>query len=153
VTSGIVSGLHRSNIGIEEFENFIQTDAAIYPGNSGGALVSLQGDLVGINTAFIGATSSNPGMSFAIPVNMARTVADQIMEGGEIRHGSLGITVNRIPTPPRSVSIPVYFSRYALTIELGIAMDSTDVSDLRAETHRKACSRASSPTPQKTSNG
>jgi S1-C subfamily serine protease len=98
VTSGIVSGLHRSNIGIEEFENFIQTDAAIYPGNSGGALVSLQGDLVGINTAFIGATSSNPGMGFAIPVNMARTVADQIIEGGEIRHGSLGITIDD-PTP------------------------------------------------------
>jgi S1-C subfamily serine protease len=94
VTSGIVSGLHRSNIGIEEFENFIQTDAAIYPGNSGGALVSLQGDLVGINTAFIGATSSNPGMGFAIPVNMARIVAAQIVEAGEIRRGSLGITVD-----------------------------------------------------------
>jgi len=98
VTSGIVSGLHLSNIGIEEFENFIQTDAAIYPGNSGGALVNLQGDLVGINTAFIGATSSNPGMGFAIPVNMARTIIDQIMEVGEIRHGSLGITIDD-PTP------------------------------------------------------
>jgi serine protease DegQ len=98
VTSGIVSGLHRSNIGIEEFENFIQTDAAIYPGNSGGALVNLRGDLVGINTAFIGATSSNPGMGFAIPFNMARTVADQIIEGGEIRHGSLGVTIDD-PTP------------------------------------------------------
>ena len=90
VTSGIVSGLHRSNIGIEEFENFIQTDAAIYPGNSGGALVDLQGDLVGINTAFIGATSSNPGMGFAIPVNMARTIVGQIVDAGEIRRGSLG---------------------------------------------------------------
>jgi serine protease Do/serine protease DegQ len=98
VTSGIVSGLHRSNIGIEEFENFIQTDAAIYPGNSGGALVDLQGDLVGINTAFIGATSSNPGMGFAIPVNMAHTIIDQIVESGEIRRGSLGITLDD-PTP------------------------------------------------------
>jgi serine protease DegQ len=98
VTSGIVSGLHRSNIGIEEFENFIQTDAAIYPGNSGGALVDLQGDLVGINTAFIGATSSNPGMGFAIPVNMAHIVIDQIVEAGEIRRGSLGITIDD-PTP------------------------------------------------------
>ena len=76
----------------------IQTDAAIYPGNSGGALVDLQGDLVGINTAFIGATSSNPGMGFAIPVNMARTVADQIIVAGEIRRGSLGITIDD-PTP------------------------------------------------------
>jgi serine protease DegQ len=98
VTSGIVSGLHRSNIGIEEFENFIQTDAAIYPGNSGGALVNLQGDLVGINTAFIGATASNPGMGFAIPVNMARIIIDQIVEIGEIRRGSLGITFDD-PTP------------------------------------------------------
>ncbi len=98
VTSGIVSGLHRTNVGIEEFENFIQTDAAIYPGNSGGALVSLQGDLVGINTAFIGATSANPGMGFAIPVNMARIIADQIVEFGEIRRGSLGITIDD-PTP------------------------------------------------------
>ncbi len=98
VTSGIVSGLHRSNIGIEEFENFIQTDAAIYPGNSGGALVDLRGDLVGINTAFIGATATNPGMGFAIPANMARTVAGQIMNAGEIRRGSLGITLDD-PTP------------------------------------------------------
>ena len=107
VTSGIVSGLHRSNIGIEEFENFIQTDAAIYPGNSGGALVDLQGDLVGINTAFIGATSSNPGMGFAIPVNMAHTIIDQIVESGEIRRGSLGITLDD-PTPDvvRELKIP-----------------------------------------------
>jgi len=98
VTSGIVSGLHRTNIGLEQFENFIQTDAAIYPGNSGGALVDLQGDLVGINTAFIGATSTNPGMGFAIPVNMARTIADQIVEFGDVRRGSLGITIDE-PTP------------------------------------------------------
>jgi S1-C subfamily serine protease len=98
VTSGIVSGMHRTNVGVEEFENFIQTDAAIYPGNSGGALVDLQGDLVGINTAFIGATNTNPGMGFAIPVNIARTVATQIMEGGEIRRGTLGITIDD-PTP------------------------------------------------------
>ena len=98
VTSGIVSGLHRSNIGIEELENFIQTDAAIYPGNSGGALVDLHGDLVGINTAFIGATNTNPGMGFAIPINMVRIVADQIIEAGDIRRGSLGITFDD-PTP------------------------------------------------------
>jgi len=94
VTSGIVSGLHRTNVGLEQFENFIQTDAAIYPGNSGGALVDLQGELVGINTAFIGATSTNPGMGFAIPVNMARIIADQIVEFGDVRRGSLGITID-----------------------------------------------------------
>jgi S1-C subfamily serine protease len=92
VTSGIVSGLHRTNVGLEEYENFIQTDAAIYPGNSGGALVNLRGDLIGINTAFIGATNSNPGMGFAIPINMVRIVADRILETGDVRRGKLGIT-------------------------------------------------------------
>src|SRR6266853_4174556 len=92
VTSGIVSGLNRTNVGIEQYENFIQTDAAIYPGNSGGALVNLRGDLIGINTAFIGATNSNPGMGFAIPINMARAVADRILETGDVRRGKLGIT-------------------------------------------------------------
>jgi S1-C subfamily serine protease len=98
VTSGIVSGLHRTNVGVEQFENFIQTDAAIYPGNSGGALVDLQGDLVGINTAFIGATSTNPGMGFAIPVNTARIIADQIIEFGDVRRGTLGLTTDD-PSP------------------------------------------------------
>jgi len=98
VTSGIVSGLHRNNIGLEQYENFIQTDAAIYPGNSGGALVNLRGELIGINTAFIGATNSNPGMGFAIPVNMARTVADHLVESGDVRRGRLGITFED-PTP------------------------------------------------------
>jgi S1-C subfamily serine protease len=98
VTSGIVSGLHRTNVGVEQFENFIQTDAAIYPGNSGGALVDLQGDLVGINTAYIGATNTNPGMGFAIPVNTARIIADQIIEFGDVRRGTIGITTDD-PSP------------------------------------------------------
>jgi serine protease DegQ len=70
VTAGIVSGLHRANVGLRPYEDFIQTDAAIYPGNSGGALVDLRGDLVGINTAFNAVGKDNPGMSFAIPINM-----------------------------------------------------------------------------------
>ena len=94
VTSGIVSGLHRNNVGIEQFEDFVQTDAAIYPGNSGGALVNLNGDLIGINTAFVGSSNTNPGVGFAIPINMAHSVADQIMEYGEISRGSLGITID-----------------------------------------------------------
>ena len=98
VTSGIIGGLHRTNIGIEQHENFIQTDAAVYPGNPGGALVSVKGDLVGINTAFIGSTNSNPGVGFAIPVNMARIIADQILKYGDIRRGTLGITIED-PTP------------------------------------------------------
>jgi S1-C subfamily serine protease len=92
VTSGIVSGLSRTNVGLVQIEDFIQTDAAIYPGNSGGALVNLRGELIGINTAFVGGTSTNAGMGFAIPVNMARTVVDRIVETGDLRRGKLGIT-------------------------------------------------------------
>jgi S1-C subfamily serine protease len=93
VTAGIVSGLHRGNVGIERFEDFIQTDAAIYPGNSGGALVDLQGRLVGINTAFIGPGKGNPGLGFAIPSNMVRAIVDQIVTYGEVRRGDLGATL------------------------------------------------------------
>ncbi len=94
VTAGIVSGLHRANVGRGRYEDFIQTDAAIYPGNSGGALVDLRGDLVGINTAFIGVSQGNPGMSFAIPINVARSLVDQMLEFGDIRRGALGFTYN-----------------------------------------------------------
>jgi serine protease DegQ len=92
VTAGIVSGLHRTNVGLGPYEDFIQTDAAIYPGNSGGALVDLRGDLVGINTAFIAVGKGNPGMSFAIPINMASALVDQLLEFGDIRRGALGFT-------------------------------------------------------------
>jgi len=93
VTSGIVGGLHRTNIGLEQHENFIQTDAAVYPGNSGGALVNVKGELVGINTAFISSTNTNPGVGFAIPVNMSRIIASQILQFGDIRRGTLGVTI------------------------------------------------------------
>ena len=91
VTSGIISGLHRTNVGIGKYEDFIQTDAAIYPGNSGGALVNLRGELIGINTAFLGA-GTNPGMGFAIPINMVRSIADQIMKYGDVQRGKLPVT-------------------------------------------------------------
>jgi S1-C subfamily serine protease len=98
VTSGMVSGLHRTDIGIEKYEDFIQTDAAIYPGNSGGALVNFDGELVGINTAFIGAGHTNPGVGFAIPINMIRAVAERLIKHGEIRRGELGISFENNPS-------------------------------------------------------
>jgi serine protease Do len=97
VTAGIVSGLHRAKVGLGPYEDFIQTDAAIYPGNSGGALVDLRGNLVGINTAFIGVGKNNPGMSLAIPINMARALVDQMLEFGDIRRGALGFTYHVRP--------------------------------------------------------
>jgi S1-C subfamily serine protease len=91
VTSGIISGLHRNNIGIGQYEDFIQTDAAIYPGNSGGALINLRGELIGINTAFIGTSNTTPGMGFAIPISVARSIADQILKYGEVRRSRPGM--------------------------------------------------------------
>jgi Do/DeqQ family serine protease len=91
VTSGIVSALGRSGLNIGGYENFIQTDAAINRGNSGGALVSLRGELVGINTAIFGPNGGNVGIGFAIPTNMMKSLTDQIIEFGEVRRGLLGI--------------------------------------------------------------
>jgi serine protease Do/serine protease DegQ len=92
VTSGIVSALGRSGLNIENFENFIQTDAAINPGNSGGALVNLRGELIGINTAILGPNGGNVGIGFAIPSNMMQNLVQQIVEFGEIRRGVLGVS-------------------------------------------------------------
>lgn len=92
VTSGIVSALGRSGLGIESYEDFIQTDASINPGNSGGALVNLRGELVGINTAIYGPTGGNIGIGFAIPVNMVKQITVQLIEHGEVKRGRLGFT-------------------------------------------------------------
>lgn len=91
VTSGIVSALGRSGLNIGGYEDFIQTDAAINRGNSGGALVNLHGELVGINTAIFGPNGGNVGIGFAIPANMMKNLTDQIAEFGEVRRGLLGI--------------------------------------------------------------
>jgi len=90
VTSGIVSALGRTGLGIEGYESFIQTDASINPGNSGGPLVNLSGELVGINTAILAPGGGNVGIGFAIPTNMARLVIDQILEHGTMRRGLFG---------------------------------------------------------------
>jgi len=93
VTSGIVSALDRSGLGIESYENFIQTDASINPGNSGGALVNLHGELIGINTAILSRSGANIGIGFAIPVNMVKKIMGQLIEHGEIRRGRLGVYI------------------------------------------------------------
>lgn len=93
VTSGIVSALGRTGLGIEGYEDFIQTDASINPGNSGGALVNLRGELAGINTAIIAPGGGNVGIGFAIPINMARQVMTQLIKHGEVHRGRLGILI------------------------------------------------------------
>jgi Do/DeqQ family serine protease len=94
VTSGIVSGLGRSNINPDGYEDFIQTDASINPGNSGGALVNLKGELIGINTAILSRTGGNIGIGFAIPVNMAHSVMDQLLKFGSVKRGLLGVNIS-----------------------------------------------------------
>jgi serine protease Do len=91
VTSGIVSALGRSGLNIENYENFIQTDAAINRGNSGGALVNLNGELVGINTAILAPDGGNIGIGFAIPSNMVKNLTSQMVEYGQVKRGELGI--------------------------------------------------------------
>ncbi|SUW65256.1 Periplasmic serine endoprotease DegP precursor [Buttiauxella agrestis] len=91
VTSGIVSALGRSGLNIENYENFIQTDAAINRGNSGGALVNLNGELIGINTAILAPDGGNIGIGFAIPSNMVKNLTAQMVEFGQVKRGELGI--------------------------------------------------------------
>ena len=93
VTSGIVSALGRSGLGIEGYEDFIQTDASINPGNSGGALVNLRGELIGINTAILAPAGGNVGIGFAIPSNMVSAIMAQLIKHGEVQRGRLGIRV------------------------------------------------------------
>jgi serine protease Do len=97
VTMGIVSAMNRGNLGIEDYEDFIQTDAPINPGNSGGALINDRGELIGINTAIIShGTGGSQGIGFAVPVNLARQVMDQIMDHGKVTRAYLGIVVQDV---------------------------------------------------------
>jgi len=93
VTSGLVSALGRTGLGKQGYEDFIQTDAPINPGNSGGALINLNGELVGINTAILSPAGGNVGIGFAVPINMARRVMEQIVETGQVRRGRIGVAI------------------------------------------------------------
>jgi len=94
VTSGIVSALGRRGINRDGYEDFIQTDASINPGNSGGALINLKGELVGINSAIYSQSGGNIGIGFAIPVNIADSIMQQILEFGEVKRGLLGVSIS-----------------------------------------------------------
>jgi serine protease Do len=99
-TMGIVSAKSRAGLGIEEYEDFIQTDASINPGNSGGAMIDLHGDLVGINTAIeTGGSQGNVGIGFAIPINMAHSVMEQISTHGKVVRGYLGVYIEDVSAP------------------------------------------------------
>lgn len=96
ITQGIISALNKSGIGINDYENFIQTDASINPGNSGGALVDSRGGLIGINTAILSRTGGNHGIGFAIPSEMVKKISKALIEDGVIERGYLGVSIQDI---------------------------------------------------------
>jgi len=112
VTSGIVSALGRSP-GIEGYEDFIQTDASINPGNSGGPLVDMQGRIVGINTAIVAPSGGNVGIGFAVPINMARQVMNQLISYGEIKRGRIGVAIQDL-TPDIAQALGTTYTQGAV---------------------------------------
>jgi serine protease Do len=107
LTAGIVSATGRANVGIAEYEDFIQTDAAINPGNSGGPLVNLQGQAIGINTAILSRSGAYNGIGFAIPMNMAKSVVEQLIEKGSVTRGYLGVMIQPLtPELAKTFKVP-----------------------------------------------
>lgn len=96
VSSGIISGLNKDNIGLNQYEDFIQTDASINPGNSGGALVDSRGALVGINSAILSRSGGNNGIGFAIPSNMVKEIASKLIKDGKITRGYIGVSIGNL---------------------------------------------------------
>src|SRR5579864_2001545 len=117
VTSRIISGLSRSGINPDGYEDFIQTDASINPGNSGGALVNLKGELIGINTAILSRSGGNIGIGFAIPVNMAHSVVDQLIKYGSVKRGLLGVSMYTV-TPDIAQSLGLANAQGALVSQV-----------------------------------
>lgn len=131
VTSGIISALGRTGLGIEGYEDFIQTDASINPGNSGGALVNLRGELIGINTAILASGGAgNVGIGFAIPINMVRELTDQLIEYGEVRRGMLGVIMqNLTPELARAFGLDMH---QGVVISQVVDDSAADKSGLKA---------------------
>lgn len=120
VTSGIVSALGRSGLGIEGYEDFIQTDASINPGNSGGALVNLRGEFVGMNTAILAPSGGNVGIGFAIPSNMAVKLMESLVQHGEVRRGLLGVTTQDLtPELVKAFNLKGQYGAVVSRIETG----------------------------------
>lgn len=117
VSAGVVSALGRSNLGLQGYENFIQTDAPVNPGSSGGALVNLRGELIGINNVILSPGGGNIGISFAIPSDMAQIVMGQLLENGEVRRGHLGATVRDL-TPALTITRNTGVERGVLVVEV-----------------------------------
>jgi len=117
VTMGIVSATGRGGLGIEDYEDFIQTDASINPGNSGGALVNTKGELIGINTAILSGSGGNQGVGFAVPVDMVRQVMTQLKAKGVVTRARLGVYFQEL-TPKLASALGVHASKGAVVSEI-----------------------------------
>jgi serine protease Do len=117
VTMGIISATGRGDLGIEDYEDFIQTDAAINPGNSGGALINTNGQLIGVNTAILSRAGGNQGVGFAVPSNLARTVMNQLLKNGKVARGYLGVMIQPV-TPEIAIAFNLPDARGALVGEV-----------------------------------
>ena len=117
VTMGIISAIGRGGLGIEDYEDFIQTDASINPGNSGGALVNTRGELIGINTAILSRSGGNNGVGFAVPVDLVRHVMTQLKENGTVTRARLGVYYQEL-TPKLASALGVKASEGAVVTEI-----------------------------------
>jgi len=117
VTMGIISATGRGGLGIEDYEDFIQTDASINPGNSGGALVNTRGELIGINTAILSRSGGNQGVGFAVPVDLVRHVMTQLKENGTVTRARLGVYFQEL-TPKLASALGVKASNGAVVTEI-----------------------------------
>jgi Do/DeqQ family serine protease len=117
VTMGIVSAIGRGGLGIEDYEDFIQTDASINPGNSGGALVNIRGELIGVNTAILSPSGGNLGIGFAVPSNMVRNVMDQIIRTGKVTRGYMGVSIQDV-TPDLATALKLGKTNGALVSDV-----------------------------------
>src|ERR1051325_5399027 len=117
VTMGIISATGRGGLGIEDYEDFIQTDASINPGNSGGALVNTRGELIGINTAILSRSGGNQGVGFAVPVDLVRNVMTQLKEKGAVTRARLGVYFQEL-TPKLASALGVKASEGAVVTEI-----------------------------------
>lgn len=157
VTQGIVSATGRGQLGVTTFENFIQTDAAINLGNSGGALVNAKGELVGINTAVLARALQTEGIGFAIPVNLVRGVVQQIVEFGRVRRGWLGVRPQDVsPARAQALQLPggsgvelleVYPGSAAARAGLRAGDVITHLGDREVRSMREALNRVAGTTP------
>src|SRR5262249_1053693 len=116
VTMGIISATGRGGLGIEEYEDFLQTDASINPGNSGGALVNTKGELIGINTAILSRSGGNQGVGFAVPVDMVRNGMTQLKDKGSVTRARLGASIQEL-TPELASALRVKASQGAVVVE------------------------------------